>query len=107
MFQKVTGGSLVLAALLVAGNAQANEEAEKLAQQNACTACHGIDNKIVGPAYKDVAAKYADDPEALAKVKDSIKNGGVGKWGQIPMPAQAQLSDEQITILAEWILGLE
>lgn len=107
MLQKVIGGSLVLAALLLAGNAQANEEAEKLAQQNACTACHGIDNKIVGPAYKDVAAKYAGDPEALAKVKSSIKNGGVGKWGQVPMPAQAQLSDEQITILAEWILGLE
>lgn len=107
MLQKVIGGSLVLVALMFAGNVQASEEAEKLAQQNACTACHGIDNKIVGPAYKDVAAKYADDSEALSKLKNSIKNGGVGKWGQVPMPAQAQLTDEQITILAEWILGLK
>ncbi|RUO56153.1 c-type cytochrome [Pseudidiomarina homiensis] len=107
MFQKVIGGAFVLAAVLVAGQAQANEEAEKLAQNNACTACHGIDNKIVGPAYKKVAASYADDADALAKVKNSIKNGGKGKWGEIPMPAQPQLSDEQLTLLAEWILSLK
>lgn len=107
MLQKVIGGSLLLAGLLIAGSAQANEEALKLAQQNACTACHGVENKIVGPAYKDVAAKYADDSEALAKVKNSIKNGGVGKWGQVPMPAQPQLTDEQVTLLAEWILSIE
>ncbi|MGQ4276362.1 c-type cytochrome [Pseudidiomarina sp. E22-M8] len=107
MLQKLIGSSIVFATLLFTANVQANEEAEKLAQQNVCTACHGIDNKIVGPAYKDVAAKYADDPEALAKVKQSIKNGGKGKWGQIPMPAQPQLSDEQVTLLAEWILGMK
>ena len=107
MLQKVVGGSVVLVGLLFAGNAQANEDALKLAQQKACTACHGVDNKIVGPAYKDVAAKYADDADALAKVKESIKNGGKGKWGEIPMPAQPQLSDEQITLLAEWILSLK
>ncbi|MDN7124645.1 c-type cytochrome [Pseudidiomarina terrestris] len=107
MLGKILGCSLVLSGLMLAAPAHANEAAEKLAKQNACTACHGIDNKIVGPAYKDVAAKYADDPEGLAKVKDSIKNGGKGKWGQIPMPAQPQLSDEQVTLLAEWILGLK
>lgn len=107
MFRNILGCSLVLTGFLLVAPAQANEEAEKLAQQNACTACHGIDNKLVGPAYKDVAAKYADDPEAIAKLKDSIKNGGKGNWGQTPMPAQPQLSDEQLTLLAEWILSLK
>ncbi|MFC0444344.1 c-type cytochrome [Pseudidiomarina halophila] len=107
MLQKLIGSSIVFATLLFSANLQANEEAEKLAQQNACTACHGIENKIVGPAYKDVAEKYAGQDNAVATLKDSIKNGGKGKWGQTPMPAQPQLSDEQLTLLAEWILSLK
>ncbi|RUO61873.1 c-type cytochrome [Pseudidiomarina insulisalsae] len=107
MIKKVVSLTFVVASLFFAHAAVANQEGQKLAQELACTACHGVDNKIVGPAYKDVAEKYADDPEAMAKIKDSIKNGGVGKWGQVPMPAQPQLTDEQVTILAEWILGLK
>lgn len=107
MLSKVLGCSLVLTGLMLAAPAYANEEAEKLAQQNACTACHAIDNKRVGPAYKDVAEKYAGQEDAVATLKESIKNGGKGKWGQTPMPAQPQLSDEQLTLLAEWVLSLK
>ncbi|CAB0149480.1 Cytochrome c-552 [Pseudidiomarina piscicola] len=107
MFSKFIGGIFVVLTLSVAGSAQANDEALELAKKNACTACHGVNNKIVGPAYSDVAAKYAGQDDAVAQLKDSIKNGGKGNWGQTPMPAQPQLSDEQLTLLAEWILTLK
>ncbi|MBY6063562.1 cytochrome C [Pseudidiomarina sediminum] len=105
MLKKVLSCSVLLAGLALSGAASANEDAEALAKQHICTACHGIDQKIVGPAYTDVAAKYADKENALELVKASIKAGGSGKWGQAAMPPQAQLSDEQLTILAEWILS--
>lgn len=72
-----------------------------LAQKNACMACHAVDKKLVGPAYQDVAKKYAGkDAAELAK---SIKAGGSGKWGPVPMPAQAALSDADALTLAKWI----
>ena len=74
-----------------------------LAQKNACMACHAVDKKLVGPSYQDVSKKYAGkDPAELAK---SIKAGGSGKWGPIPMPPQSQLSDADATALATWIHG--
>ncbi len=74
-----------------------------LAQKNACMACHAVDKKLVGPAYQDVAKKYAGkSAEELAK---SIKAGGSGKWGPVPMPAQAALSDADAKTLAAWILA--
>ena len=74
-----------------------------LAQKNACMACHAVDKKLVGPAYQDVAKKYAGkDAAELAK---SIKAGGSGKWGPVPMPAQAALSDADALTLAKWILA--
>ena len=74
-----------------------------LAKKNACTACHAVDKKIVGPAYQDVAKKYAGkSADELAK---SIKAGGSGKWGPVPMPAQAALSDADAKTLAAWILA--
>lgn len=76
-----------------------------LAQKNACMACHGVDKKLVGPAYQDVAKKYAGQADAVAKVTESIKKGGSGKWGPVPMPAQAALSDADAKTLATWILG--
>ena len=107
MLNKVVAALVVAAAVLAVNPAQANEEALALAQKNVCTACHGLNTKLVGPAYSDVAKKYADNPNALAELKASIKAGGAGKWGQIPMPPQAQLSDEQLTILAQWILTIK
>ena len=74
-----------------------------LAKKNACMACHAVDKKLVGPAYQDVAKKYAGkSADELAK---SIKAGGAGKWGPVPMPAQAALSDTDAKTLAAWILS--
>jgi len=74
-----------------------------LAQKNACMACHAVDKKLVGPAYQDVAKRYAGkSADELAK---SIKAGGSGKWGPVPMPAQAALSDADAKTLAAWILS--
>jgi cytochrome c len=76
-----------------------------LAQKNACVACHAADKKLLGPSYAEVAKKYAGQKDAVDKLKASIKAGGIGKWGQIPMPAQPNLSDADATALATWILG--
>lgn len=78
---------------------------EKLAQSKACMACHAVDKKMVGPAYQDVAKKYAADKDALTKLTASIKAGGSGKWGPVPMPAQAGLSDLEAKTLAAWVMS--
>ena len=77
-------------------------QGESLFQAKVCVACHSIDNKVVGPAMKEVAAKYAGD---AAHIADSIKNGSTGNWGPIPMPPNA-VSDDEAAALAEWILSL-
>ena len=74
-----------------------------LAQKNACMACHAVDKKLVGPAYQDVAKKYAG--KSADELVKSIKAGGSGKWGAVPMPAQAALSDADAKTLAAWILA--
>jgi cytochrome c len=76
-----------------------------LAKKNNCLACHAVDKKIVGPAYQDVAKKYASQADAEATVMKNIKAGGSGKWGPIPMPPQTQLSDADAKALAAWVLG--
>ena len=76
-----------------------------LAKKNACMACHAADKKIVGPSYSDVAKKYAGQVDAASNLAKSIKAGGSGKWGPVPMPAQASLSDADATTLATWILS--
>jgi cytochrome c len=92
----------VTAALLLSTPAIANLD---LAKKNACMACHGVDKKVVGPAYQDVAKKYAGQKDAAATLTQSIKAGGSGKWGPVPMPAQAALSDADASTLAAWILA--
>jgi cytochrome c len=76
-----------------------------LAQKNACVACHAVDKKLVGPSYQDVAKKYANDKEAVSKLAASIRAGGAGKWGPVPMPAQPNLSEADAKVLAAWVLG--
>ncbi|HYR26495.1 MAG TPA: c-type cytochrome [Aquabacterium sp.] len=78
----------------------------ELAQKKACLACHSVDNKVVGPAYKDVAKKYKGDKGAEAKLAEKIKKGGVGVWGQIPMPAN-NVTDAEAKQLAAWVLSLK
>lgn len=77
----------------------------QLAQNNACMGCHAVDKKVLGPAFQDVAKKYAGQPNAVASITASIKNGGSGKWGAIPMPASQGLSDADAKTLATWIAG--
>ncbi|HUQ29419.1 MAG TPA: c-type cytochrome [Usitatibacter sp.] len=84
--------------------AVANEE---LARKNACTACHAVDKKIVGPGFKEVAAKYRNDKTAEAKLAEKVKKGGVGVWGQVPMPPNAQVSDADVKALVQWVLSLK
>jgi cytochrome c len=90
---------LVLAAALPA---YAQEE---LAKKHNCFACHAVDKKLVGPSYKDVAAKYRGDPKADAKLFEKVKKGGQGVWGQIPMPPNTQVPDADIKALVKWILS--
>jgi cytochrome c len=102
--------AFLVAAFLVAQTANAaldNTSAQAMMQKDGCAACHSIDKKIVGPAYQDVAAKYKGDKDALAKLSDKVKKGGVGVWGQIPMPPNAQVSDADIKDLVSWILTLK
>jgi cytochrome c len=78
-----------------------------LAKAKNCMACHANDKKLVGPSYKDVAAKYASDKDAAAKLAKKIREGGVGAWGQIPMPANPQVSEAEALTLSRWILTIK
>ncbi len=99
-------GMAAAAAVLVSGYANAADEAAMtaLAQKSACMSCHGMDKKIVGPGYKEVAAKYKGDKGAEAKLVAKVKAGGKGVWGEIPMPPNAAVKDEDIKSLVNWIL---
>ncbi len=97
--------SMCLSTALIAMAPFAAHANKALAEKNGCLGCHGVAVKLVGPAYKDVAAKYADQPDAQDKLVQSIRNGGVGKWGELPMPAQTNLSEADAKKLAAWILG--
>ena len=98
---RLLGVFVVLAASMV-GPAWASKD---LAQKNACLACHAADKKVVGPAYQDVIKKYAGQKDAEQVLAKSIKAGGSGKWGPVPMPAQAAHSDADAQALASWILA--
>jgi len=80
---------------------------EDLAKKHNCLACHAVDKKVVGPAYKDVAAKYRSDKGAEAKLIDKVKKGGSGVWGQIPMPPNSAVPDADVKKLVDWILSLK
>lgn len=79
---------------------------EALAKKYNCTACHAIDKKLVGPAYKDVAAKYRGQNVA-AKLEQKVKKGGTGVWGSVPMPPNAAVPDPEIKKLVAWVLSLK
>jgi cytochrome c len=79
--------------------------AKALASKSACMACHAVDRKLVGPSYKDVAAKHKGQADALEKVAARIKSGGSGMYGPVPMPAQPNLKDDELKLLAAWILA--
>ncbi len=93
--------AMLAAGVVMAGQAQADEA---LAKAKNCMACHAIDKKVVGPAYKDVAAKYKSDKAAVATLAAKIKTGGKGVWGEVPMPPN-NVTPEEATKLATWVMA--
>ena len=99
---KVLIGAMLAAGFVVAAPAQADEA---LAKKSNCLACHQIDKKSVGPAYKDIAKKYKGQ-DVAAKLAEKVKKGGQGVWGPVPMPPNAAVPDADIKKLVEWILKM-
>ena len=79
---------------------------QQLAKDKNCLACHAIDKKLVGPSYKDIAAKYKGDKNAQAMLVKKVRDGGVGVFGQIPMPANPQVNEQEAQTLVKWILSM-
>ena len=96
----------LMVALVGTAAAPAFAQAE-LAQKKNCMACHAVDKKVLGPAYKEVAAKYAGQKDAVDKLAVKVVKGGTGAWGNIPMPANPQVTDAEAKQLVGWILTLK
>lgn len=106
--------SLLIPFVLVSGLAQAADmsaaeqaAAKELAQASGCLTCHALTEKVVGPAYSSVAEKYKADADAVSGLVQSIQYGSKGKWGRIPMPAHASLSQEDLKTLATWVMTVK
>ncbi|QCB45101.1 c-type cytochrome [Hydrogenophaga sp. PAMC20947] len=97
--------TLLIMAAMAAISAPAFAD-EALAKSKNCMACHATDKKLVGPAYKEVAKKYAGDAKAVDMLATKIVKGGSGVWGAIPMPANTQVSEADAKKLAAWVLSL-
>ena len=96
----------ILFALVAAVSVTAPAFADQaLASSKNCMACHSIDKKLVGPAYKDVAKKYAGQKDAADKLAVKIMKGGSGVWGPVPMPANPQVNEADAKKLAAWVLA--
>jgi len=100
--KRITLASALLAGVILATGAHANE---KLAQASGCMTCHGVDKKVIGPSYKDIASKYRNDKQAEAKLFQKVKAGGKGVWGEIPMPPNAHVKDDDIKTLVRWVMS--
>ena len=98
--------SLITLAMTLAVAAPALAD-QALATAKNCMACHATDKKLVGPSFKDVAAKYANDKAAPEKLAAKVRAGGVGVWGQIPMPANPQVTDAEAATLVKWIMTVK
>ncbi|MEN2674312.1 c-type cytochrome [Herbaspirillum huttiense] len=101
---------LLLIATLVAGSAISAEAMAnaQLAKSKNCMACHSVDAKIVGPAFKEVAKKYAGQKDAEAKLTQKVLNGGSGVWGAVAMPAnKGQVTEAEAKELVKWVLSLK
>ena len=91
----------IVTACMLSSPAWANPE---LAQKKNCMACHAVAQKVIGPSYKEVAAKYAGQADAVAKLAPKVLKGGSGVWGAVPMPANPQVSDAEAKQLVQWIM---
>ncbi|WP_426110589.1 c-type cytochrome [Massilia sp. PWRC2] len=90
---------------MAAANVALADPGLDLAKAKNCMACHAVGAKLVGPAYKDVAAKYAGQKDAESKLAQKVMKGGGGVWGPVPMPANAQVSPAEATTLVKWVLA--
>jgi len=97
--------AVVAAGAALASQASFADAGADLAKAKNCLSCHSVATKIVGPAYKDVAAKYAGQKDAEAKLVDKVMKGGSGVWGQIPMPANTQVTEAEAHTLVKWVLS--
>ena len=98
--------AVVLAAgLLATGAVRAADAGEELMKKDGCTACHAVDKKIVGPSYKEVAAKYRGNKDAEQLLFDKVKKGGTGVWGEVPMPPNAAVPDADLHAMIKSILA--
>jgi cytochrome c len=96
------------ASLFAAASAQAATDGAELAQKSGCMACHGIDKKVLGPAFKDVARRYKDAKDVDAMLAKKIKDGTGGVWGPISMPPNGpRISNADIKVLAAWVLTIK
>lgn len=103
---------LAVPLLMVLGTAHAAQplsqadakSALELAKSSGCFSCHSASEKVLGPSYVSVAAKYSDDKDAVASLAQSIQYGSKGKWGRVPMPPHASLGKDDLTLLSRWIL---
>jgi len=98
--------TLAAAAALAALTSPAMANME-LAQKKSCLACHGVEQRMIGPSYKEVAAKYKGQKGADAKLVEKVLKGGKGAWGEIPMPANPQVSEAEAKELVHWILSMK
>jgi len=99
---KLIAAAVISAAALVSAPAMANLD---LAKKSNCMSCHTVDKKLVGPSYKDVAAKYKGNADAVKTLSAKVKAGGKGAWGEVPMPPNANVKDADIETLVKWILA--
>ena len=104
---KIAAVVLAAAAGLVAAGAVEADAGEDLLKKSGCTACHSNEKKVVGPAYKEVAAKYKGDAGAAAKLAEKVKKGGQGVWGPVPMPPNPAVSDADMKTMIAYILALK
>lgn len=96
--------TLVSAATCAAG-AHAAPDMQALAEKSGCFSCHSVQNKVVGPAFVDVAAKYKGDAEAPTRLAQKVRAGGKGVWGRIPMPPHPELKEDEARQLVAWVLS--
>lgn len=99
--------SWLVGLLLAAGVSNVAMANADLAKAKNCIACHSVQNKVVGPAFKDVAAKYAGQKGAEDKLVQKVLKGGSGSWGPVPMPPNTQVSEAEAHTLVKWILSLK
>jgi cytochrome c len=104
---KKIAAAILAASTLVVASAAVADELEDMMKKNGCNACHAEDKKVIGPSYKDVAAKYKGDATAPAKLAEKVKKGGSGVWGPVPMPPNAQVKDDDVKKMVQLILALK